>query len=182
MALGQLELLFPGQDAYNGQLRIALDGSAKLGLVTGSGNTVQDNARNVHLWIENAISEEQRSDASRHSLGINDQDNWRTDELGKRRVTIAAFQIDTIVEAHIGLNEREVRVCRLCGQHIANLGCGLGVEIKIVGGPPGGTGMPHRINVVWTLLEGLYLQPRIPQRALHLRSRSSCPTTCAQLQ
>ena len=46
-----------------------------------------------------------------------------------------------------------------------DLGVGLGVEVEIVAGPAAGAGVPHRVDIVRPLLEGLHVRPRAASAA-----------------
>ncbi len=164
MALAHRQPVVAPQAAEHGDVAIALDRGDQLALVPRPRDLVDDDAGDPHRRVEHAIAHQQRRDAARDALGIDHQHHRRADQLGQRRVAVAAFEIDAVVQPLVAFDQRHIDATRPRRDHRRDLRAVLRIEIEVEARPPRRAAEPHRVDVVGALLERLHGKAAFRQR------------------
>ena len=125
---------------------------------------VENHAGNVDFGIKRLIAQDEWGNAAGHALHIYDQNHGRMGESCQRGITVAALNVESVIQALVTLNKGYIG----CGGVVAQSGEDFvplhGVEIKIITGAISRPSKPHGIDIIRTFLVGLDDVPLIRQR------------------
>ena len=177
MPLNDIEPLVAADGAEHRQIGVALQRLPQLHLLPRGADLVEDDSGDPHLRIEGGVALHQRRDPARHAEGVDDHDDRRAEQLRQGRARIRAFEIETVVQSLVALDQRQIGVRGAAGECFKNFRRRLGVEIEVEAAPPRRPRQPHRIDVVRTFLECRRHEPargerrREPDRQRRLAGR-----------
>ncbi len=158
MAFENLHVGFTRHGTEHRHVGVMLYDGTQLGFMAAAAELVEDHAADADLGVETLIAQYQRCDAARHAACVQHQYHGRIEQLGQRRIAVAAVQIQTVVESLVALDDVDVRAPCVVADGVNDFVVLHGVEIEVVAGASGGPAEPHGIDVVRPLLERLHHQ------------------------
>ena len=93
-----------------------------------------------------------------HPQRVDDQDDGNREELGECGARVPPFEVNSVMEALVALDQREIRRRPACRNALKDFRIRVRIEVEIVAGPAARMSEPHRIDIIRPLLEGLHGQ------------------------
>jgi hypothetical protein len=145
-------------------LGVVLDHRAQLRFVAAAAEVVEDDPGDADIRVERLVAEDQRRHPARHAARVDHQHHRRAQQLGQRRVAVAAVEIEPVVEPLVALDQADPRAACRAGELLLDLAARHHVEIEVVAGALRRHAEPQRIDVVRALLERLHRMAARVQR------------------
>ena len=156
MALGDLHAGVVLHRADHLDVGVMLDHRAQLGFMAAAAEVVEDDAGDANVAVECLITKNQRGHPARHAARVDHQHHRRAEQLGERRVAVAAVEIEAVVQTLVAFDQADARAGRGMRELLHDLVAPHHVEIEVVAGPLRRHAQPQRIDVVGPLLERLH--------------------------